>query len=269
MLRRTNAPCRRKKIPTAFAIGISRYYMASVNGLVGPFAKNARLRCESFAEEALQESGETGAVAGFVFRHFVNRVVDRVEAELLGADGELEFSVAGARFGVGAHLKVRLRAGDEDFAEEFREFRRVFRFFKGVTLERVGDFRIALALRLTAHREIHSDFAAFAVEVGAKSVHDFLVVDLAVADRVNGRVGRFARFDQFLKLRRGRLALRALFRRNVAFVDVTADLADKFLNGSHVLNPLLRYDACASCESPLFVSKLDSATFDLRLRSSS
>ena len=235
MDRRTNAPWRHKKIPTTFAIGISRYYMASVNGLVGPFAKNARSRCESFAEEALQETSETGAVAGFVFRHFVNRVVDRVESELLGANREFELTVAGARFGVGAHLEVRLRAGGQNFAEQLREFRRVFRFFKGVTLERVGDFRIALALRLTAHREIHSDFAAFAVEVGAKSVHDFLIVDLAVADRVDGRVGRFARFDQFLKLRRGRLALRALFRRNVAFVNVTADLADKFFNGSHFL----------------------------------
>ena len=45
-------------------------------------ARRARLG-ELFAVVSLEETGESGAAAGFVFRHFVNRVVDGVETELL------------------------------------------------------------------------------------------------------------------------------------------------------------------------------------------
>jgi len=61
----------------------------------GPFAVRGLL------EVAVEETLEAGAVTGFVLGHLVNRVVDCVIAEFLGALGDLELGGASALFRVG------------------------------------------------------------------------------------------------------------------------------------------------------------------------
>ena len=166
-------------------------------------------------------------MARFVFRHFVDGVVNGVEAELLSAFGEFELAGAGARFGVGAHLQIRLRIGGEDFAEQFREFGGVFRFFERVALKGVGDFRISFAFRLAAHGEVHADLGAFAGEVVLEALHHLGVLHLAGADLMLARLGLLAGGDGLLlELGAGNAALRALLGGGIADVDVSAHGAD-------------------------------------------
>jgi len=101
-------------------------------------------------EVALIETIEAGAVAGFVFCHFVDSVVDGIIAKLLGAGGDGEFAVACAGFGLEPFLEIGLGI-PYYFAEEFCEFGGVISLFESVSLECFGDFRIAFALGLAAH----------------------------------------------------------------------------------------------------------------------
>ena len=103
---------------------------------------------------------------------------------------------------------------------------------EGVALERVRDLGIALALRLTAHREVHADLRALAREVHAETLHDLLVQTLRGTDDVLARPGHLAFGGLLEKLGAGAAALRAAVGGGVAFVDVTADGANKLLHAS-------------------------------------
>ena len=153
-----------------------------------------------FAEIALQQTGERGAVTGLVFRHLVNSVVNGVVTELLGALGNVELAGTGAVLGFHALLKIRLRARGNNFTEKFTEFRGMFRLFKRNALVGFRNFGVSLALCLTAHRKIHSDFRALAGEVSAEPFHNLFVFHLTVADVVLGRPGQlggvFLLFDE-------------------------------------------------------------------------
>lgn len=111
-----------------------------------------------FAEIAVMETLEAAAVAGFVFAHLVHRVVDGVEVELLSERGEVFLASASAVLGIDAHLEVLLRGVGEDFAEELCEFRCMLSFLECIALESLSDFRIAFAVCLAAHGEVHADF---------------------------------------------------------------------------------------------------------------
>ncbi len=101
---------------------------------------------------------EAAAVAGFVFAHLMYRVMDGVEVELLSERGEVFLASASAVLGIDAHLEVLLRGVGEDFAEELCEFRCMLSFLECIALESLSDFRIAFAVCLAAHGEVHADF---------------------------------------------------------------------------------------------------------------
>lgn len=70
-----------------------------------------------FVEVALQQAVKASAVAGFVFGHFVNAVVNGIVAEFLGQRGNLLLAVAGAEFCCRAHFNVLFRRVGNDFAQ--------------------------------------------------------------------------------------------------------------------------------------------------------
>ena len=121
---------------------------------------------------ALEEPEEAGAVARFVFGDFMNRVVDRVVTKFFRADGDIEPCRACNLFRLGALNEVRHRILIEEIANEFREFSGVFRFLERVALKR---WRLldSLALSLTTHREVHSNFGAFGGEEGVETLKNF------------------------------------------------------------------------------------------------
>ena len=168
-------------------------------------------------------------MTGLVLGHLVNGVVDGVVAELLGSCGDGELAFAGTGLGLITLLKVGLGVPDY-VSEKLGELGGVLSFLESVPFERLGDLRIALTLGLTAHSEIHSDLRALTVEMILETLDNFLVLYTAVTDVVLAGPLRLAALilDLYELARRG-VALRALCRRVLAFVNITANQTSEFL----------------------------------------
>ena len=118
-------------------------------------------------------------MAGFVFCHFVNSVVDGVISEFLCTGGKIQFALACTCFGICPLLEVCL-GGPDNLSEKLGELGGVLCLLKGIAPECGGDSGIALAVCLAAHGKVHSNFCALSVEVVAESLHDFSVFYNAV-----------------------------------------------------------------------------------------
>ena len=178
---------------------------------------------------ALVETSEACAVASLVLGHLVNGVVDGVVAELLGSCGDGELAFAGTGLGLVTLLKVGLGVPDY-VSEKLGELGCVLRLFESVPFERLRDLRIALTLGLTAHSEIHSDLRALSVEMILEALDNFLVLYTAVTDVVlAGPLRLAALILDLYELARRSVALRALCRRVLAFVNITANQTSEFL----------------------------------------
>ena len=169
-------------------------------------------------------------MAGFVLGHFVDGVVDGVVAQLLGAGSDGELAFAGTGLGLIALLEVGLGVPD-DLAEEFGDAGGMVGFFQRIAAEGLSDLGIALAVRLTAHGEIHTHLGAFAGEVLAEPGQDFGIHTLGdakfmLAGPLRISTGGFLDFDEFFGLS---MAYGALCGGILAFVDVAADEASEFL----------------------------------------
>ena len=102
-----------------------------------------------------------------------------------------------------------------------------------VTLERLGNFGISLAVGLTAHRQVHAHFAALAGKMRSQTLEHLFVYAFGHADHMFiGPRQRFS-FDHFLKFRRGLFTLRTKFGSCIPFVNITANRTNKFLFHSH------------------------------------
>ena len=187
-----------------------------------------------FAEISLQQTGKRFSVTGLIACHFMHGVVDRIKIVLLGELGKLELAGSGAVFGVDAHLKILLGAVGHDLAEEFGKLGGVLGFFKSGLFPIQTDLGITLAVGNAGHSQIHADFAAFSVEVGAQFVDDMLLdilrhlgaKGLANTDDMLGGPGQLTL--HFGEAGAGDLALGAELGRRIAFVNVTANRADPF-----------------------------------------
>lgn len=181
------------------------------------------------AEVAGEEAVEAGSVASLVLGHLVNGVVDGVVAELLGSCGDGELAFAGTGLGLVTLLKVGLGVPD-NVTEKLCELGCVLRLFESVPLEGLRDLRIALTLGLTAHSEIHSDLRALTVEMILETLDNFLVLYTAVTDVVlAGPLWLAALILDLNELARRSVALRALCRRVLAFVNIAANQTSEFL----------------------------------------
>src|SRR5574344_2184361 len=174
-------------------------------------------------------------------------VVNGIVTELLRTLRNLKLGCAGALFGRGTHLDVLLGGIRHDLSEELGELRGVLGLLERVALARLRDLRIALALCLAGHCEVHADFAALAVEVVLETLCDFRVLDLAVADHVLAGPGHIADLE-FLALELGtrNAALGALLGSRFSFIHIPAHRADpsfhftvSFLKRSHFLELVL------------------------------
>ena len=135
-----------------------------------------RLNCPDFLLEiSLQQAVESGAVARFVLRHFVNGVVNGVVAELFRPLGDRQFAFAGARFRRNPQLQILFRGIGDAFAEQLRKLGCVLRFLIRIALVSLRDFGIAFPLSYASHREIHAHFGAFAFKIGAETGNNLFV----------------------------------------------------------------------------------------------
>ena len=166
-------------------------------------------------------------MAGFVFCHFVNRVVDGVIAQFLGFGGNCQLALAGTGFRHHSLVQVGLGVPD-NLSEELGELGCVLSLLESVALEGIGNFRVSLALRLAAHRQVHSNLGAFSVEVVTQALHYFLVFYDSVFEVVlTGPVEAVVHyFNEFFFLC---AALGTELGRVLSFIYVTANETSEFL----------------------------------------
>ena len=192
------------------------------------FHKHFSIPCLLVAEVAGVEAGEAAAVASLVLGHFVNGVVDGVEVSLLGVGGDAHLVGVGAGFSHHALVEVGLGV-PHAVTEELGELGGVLGLFPSVALEGFGDFGIPLAVGLTRHCQVHTDLGALTHEMGVEVLDHLGIAALGHADFVLGNELESLLGGQFLELRLGSAAERALFGSLVTFVNVAAHCADKFL----------------------------------------
>lgn len=190
-------------------------------------------------EVPLQQAFQGLAVTGLVASHFVDGVVDGVQAVLLGAGGQIELALGGAVLALNAPGQVLLggvgHVGLERAAQELGELGGVLGFLKGGLFPVQANFGIALAVGDAGHAEIHADFAALTVEVGLELLEDVLlvlfgdVVELG-ADAEHMLGGELHLALDLGELGAGNAADRALEIGGhlVAFIDVAANGANIF-----------------------------------------
>ena len=166
-------------------------------------------------------------MAGFVFCHFVNCVVDGVIAQFLGFGGNCQLALAGTGFRHHSLVQVGLGVPD-NLSEELGELGCVLSLLESVALEGIGNFRVSLALRLAAHCQVHSNLGAFSVKVVTQALHYFLVFYYTVLEVVlTGPVEAVVHyFNEFFFLC---AALGTELGRVLSFIYVTANETSEFL----------------------------------------
>ena len=166
-------------------------------------------------------------MAGFVFCHLVNGVVDGVVAQFLCAGGEVQFALAGTGLCVSPLLEVCLGVPD-NLSKKLCELGGVLCLLKGIAPEGGGDSRVALAVCLPAHCQVHTNLRALSVEVVAESLHYFSVFYNAVLEVVlTGEA--FLTFNDLFEFFLFSAALRAELRRVLSFIYIAANHTSEFL----------------------------------------
>ena len=106
----------------------------------------------------------------------------------------------------------------------------MLRLFKGIALERLGNLRIALAVGLTAHCQVHTHLGALAVEIVVETFQNLgILYVLGHAKHVLGhkhqRALGLCYFNEFFTRH---AAQGAFLGSGVTFVDISAYGASKF-----------------------------------------
>ena len=180
------------------------------------------------SEVTLVESLESLTVASLVLGHLVNRVMDGIQVQGLGLLGNIHLAGASSAFGFHTLLEVGLGIPDA-LANQLCKTAGVIGLLKGIALEGLGDFRIAFAVSLARHSQIHSYFGTFTFEVGLQAFPDLRVAALGHANLMLGDKLQAGIFAQLFELAGRSFTLGAAFRGFGTFENVTANCADKFL----------------------------------------
>ena len=158
----------------------------------------------------------------------MNGVVDGIEVGFLSVGGNTHLVFVGT--GLGKHTLVKVGLGvPYAVAQQFGELGSVFSFFPSVALEGFCDFRIAFAVGLTAHGEVHAHFGAFAHEMGVEVLYHFGVAAFGYTDFVFCHEFNGFFLGEFFEFALGGAAEGAFFGSFVTFVNITANCADEFL----------------------------------------
>ena len=166
-------------------------------------------------------------MAGFVFCHLVNGVVDGVVAQFLGFGGDGELAFAGAGLGLSPLFEVGLGI-PYYLSEELGEFGGVLSLFECVALEGGGNAGVSLAVCLTGHCQVHSNFRALAVEVVAQALHYLFIFNYTVLEVVLAGESGVLRFNFYEFFFFG-AALGAELRRVLSFIYIAANQTSEFL----------------------------------------
>ena len=189
-------------------------------------------------------------MAGFVLGHFMDGVMDGVQAVLLGTGGQVKLALGGAELAVNTPCQIvlggGLHVGLQILAQDLGELGGMLGFLVGGLLPVQADLGVALPVGNAGHAQVHTHLAALALEVGHQLLKDVLLVflgDVGVVlhglgvDAVLMLGGQLA-FLHDLELGAVNAAHGALeaFGDELAFVDITANGAHKFLHNRFLQN---------------------------------
>ena len=166
-------------------------------------------------------------MAGFVFCHLVYGVVDGVVAQFLGFCGNCKLAFAGAGLSLCPLAEVGLCI-PYDFSEELGEFCCVLSLLECVALESGGYSGVALAVCLTGHCQVHSNFRALSVEVVTEALHYLFIFYYTVLEVVLAGESGILRFYFYEFFFLG-AALGTELRSFLSLINVTADQTSEFL----------------------------------------
>ena len=175
-------------------------------------------------------------MTGLILCHFMNGIMDSVETCSLSVLSNAELIFASTSLSSSTLLQIGLSIPNA-LAQQFCETRSMVSLLKSITLESLGNLRIALAIGLTSHCEVHTDFATLAIEVVAQVLNHLFAdtLGLTITNLMNGGVGHISIFLQFRELRGRSLTDGALLGSRIAFVNITTNGADKlFLHNNKV-----------------------------------
>ena len=135
-------------------------------------------------EVTLQETGKCTAVSCLVLCHFVYRVVDGIQVQLLCLCCQSLLACAGTVFSGNTHFQILLGGVGNNFAQHLCKLCSVFCLFVSSLFPVQTDLRVALTERNTCHCQVHTDLGAFAVEVLTQTLDNLFVCALCYADNV-------------------------------------------------------------------------------------
>ena len=160
----------------------SRHKKARTNTVRAFFELEVMSQAVGLAKVALEQAGESLAVASLVAGHLVHGVVDSIETGGLGALGKIGLAGGGAVLGLNAHLEVLLGGVGYDLAQELGELGGMLGLLVGSLLPVQADLGITLAMSNASHGQVHTDLGALALKVGAQIGNDVLGDALHLGD---------------------------------------------------------------------------------------
>ena len=108
------------------------------------------LRLDLFTEITLVQSHETSAMTSLVLCHLMNCVVCCIHTCSLSVLGNTELVLACTTLSSNTCLKIALSIL-QHITQQFSELACMLSLLKSITLESLSNFRISLAISLTAH----------------------------------------------------------------------------------------------------------------------
>ena len=119
----------------------------------------------------------------------------------------------------------------------FRMNAREHSFFPSITFESFCYFRIAFAVSLTAHSQVHTNLSTFAHEVIVQVFNHFFVTTFSYTDYVFVyKLQTTFSFFHFFEFRSRSFTQRTLFGSCFTFVNVTTNCTDKLFHKSKILS---------------------------------
>ena len=106
----------------------------------------------------------------------------------------------------------------------------MFSFFESIAFESFCNLRIAFAVSLTAHSEVHTNFSSFTHEMSIQILNHLFIRRLSYANHVFCCESQFAIIFNFFEFFSRLTTLWAFFWSGVTFVNKTTNFANKFFH---------------------------------------
>ena len=182
------------------------------------------------SEITFQQTSKACTMASLVLSHFVYGIVDGIESSGLGILGNAELIFASTSLSSSTLLEVSLGV-PYTLTKQFCKTTGMVSLLKGITLEGFCYLGITLAISLTGHGQIHTDFTTLTVKMIAEILNHFFAdtLGLAITNAMNSSISGLAIIFQLRELRCRSLTDRTLLGCLSAFVDISTNGANKLL----------------------------------------